>query len=620
MANTKIITLDWNTTALTVYTIVVRSSDSNRMASADGTFSIAAPTTAGAYNTLAEDGGIKGRYALSEARTVWTDGRYTFAIYKQNGGSPAPVSDVIIGTGEMDIVSDLEIYPDGSVAAIKTKTDFLPSATAGSAGGVFIAGTNAATTINTALTANITGNVTGNLSGSVGSVTGAVGSVTGSVNSVTTGVTVTTNNDKTGYALSAASVQAVWDALTSAFVTTGSIGKKLANWVLGTDSKVLLSSDAQTSVVIPTVTTVTTVTNDVGITQTAADKVWNSAARTLTSFGTLIVDIWAYSTRTLTAFSTTLAQSVWDVLDSAIVVASSIGIRNKTNIDATVSTRATQTSVNSIPTNPLLTTDSRLNDLDASISSRLATAGYTAPDNANIGVIAGKLPTGYIMGSAVVTSKDGTIDTILTDVVAIKAKTDLLPAGTGANQVILQVYLTATTTPVADVTVKILNSTQTLVIASGTTDVLGQFTTGLDNGTYKIRYRKAGYNFTFPETLVVTTNMTQINYATGGDIVITPPSTVNTCRVYEWCFAADDTVALATVTPQAKIVALPYDFNGKLHTGSVIPYSYNPATGLLYWDIVYGAQVAFTITELGVIETKTIPSVTTRRLSSITYP
>lgn len=85
-------------------------------------------------------------------------------------------------------------------AAIKTKTDYLPSATAGAAGGVFIAGSNAATSITTALTANITGN----LSGSVGSVTGAVGSVTGAVGSVTAGVTVTTNNDKTGYALTQA--------------------------------------------------------------------------------------------------------------------------------------------------------------------------------------------------------------------------------------------------------------------------------------------------------------------------------------------------------------------------------------------------------------------------------
>lgn len=53
-----------------------------------------------------------------------------------------------------------------NISAIKTKTDFLPSATAGAAGGVFIAGSNAATTVN----------FTGNLSGSVGSVTGLTAS------------------------------------------------------------------------------------------------------------------------------------------------------------------------------------------------------------------------------------------------------------------------------------------------------------------------------------------------------------------------------------------------------------------------------------------------------------
>lgn len=51
---------------------------------------------------------------------------------------------------------------------------------------------------------SVTGNVGGNVTGSVGSVVGAVGSVTA-------GVTVTTNNDKTGYALSTAGVDAILD-------------------------------------------------------------------------------------------------------------------------------------------------------------------------------------------------------------------------------------------------------------------------------------------------------------------------------------------------------------------------------------------------------------------------
>ncbi|MFZ2937668.1 MAG: hypothetical protein WA066_03065 [Candidatus Omnitrophota bacterium] len=56
----------------------------------------------------------------------------------------------------------------------------------------------------------------------------------GTITSVTAGVTVTTNNDKTGYGLSATAIQAIWDALTSALTTVGSIGKKLADWIVGT--------------------------------------------------------------------------------------------------------------------------------------------------------------------------------------------------------------------------------------------------------------------------------------------------------------------------------------------------------------------------------------------------
>lgn len=47
--------------------------------------------------------------------------------------------------------------------------------------------------------------------------------------------------------LSAAGVQAIWDALTSALTTANSIGKKLADWVLGSDDKVEVSADAHSS-------------------------------------------------------------------------------------------------------------------------------------------------------------------------------------------------------------------------------------------------------------------------------------------------------------------------------------------------------------------------------------
>lgn len=119
---------------------------------------------------------------------------------------------------------------DFTVAGSVGKSVYTSGNIPGAAGGHFIAGTNAATTITTALTTTFTGNLTGSVgsvTGAVGSVTGAVGSVTGAVGSVTAGVTVTTNNDKTGYGLSAAAVQAIWDALTSALTTVNSIGKLL---------------------------------------------------------------------------------------------------------------------------------------------------------------------------------------------------------------------------------------------------------------------------------------------------------------------------------------------------------------------------------------------------------
>lgn len=52
---------------------------------------------------------------------------------------------------------------------------------------------------------------------------------------------------------------AVWNRLLTSLSTAGSIGKKLADWVLGSDSKVLLSADSQAGVTIPNVTSVATV-------------------------------------------------------------------------------------------------------------------------------------------------------------------------------------------------------------------------------------------------------------------------------------------------------------------------------------------------------------------------
>lgn len=73
--------------------------------------------------------------------------------------------------------------------------------------------------------------------------------------------------------LTASAVQAIWDALTSALTTVGSIGKLLVDNVNAT-----ISSRSSHS---------------------AAD-VWAAGTRTLTSFGTLAADVWTAVTRSLT--------------------------------------------------------------------------------------------------------------------------------------------------------------------------------------------------------------------------------------------------------------------------------------------------------------------------------
>lgn len=64
----------------------------------------------------------------------------------------------------------------------------------------------------------------------------------GAVASVTAPVTVGANNDKTGYALSSAGIQAIWDALTSALTTVGSVGKLLVDNINATISSRLATS------------------------------------------------------------------------------------------------------------------------------------------------------------------------------------------------------------------------------------------------------------------------------------------------------------------------------------------------------------------------------------------
>ena len=102
-----------------------------------------------------------------------------------------------------------------------------------------------------------------------------------------------------------------------------------------------------------------------------ASAVWDQLKSAHTGAGTFGQSLQAnvdVNTSTLAPVATALSTAQWTNARAS----------NLDNLDATVSSRATQTSVSAIPTNPLLTTDGRLNNLDATISSRASQTSVNA--------------------------------------------------------------------------------------------------------------------------------------------------------------------------------------------------------------------------------------------------
>jgi hypothetical protein len=108
-------------TGNTLYGIITRMIDGYRINDADGTFTNA---PADPYISFTEDAVLKSSYSLSESRSAWDDGLYIITIYRQASVSPSPVGDLLIGSVEIYIKSDLEVVVDISTSSIKTDVAF----------------------------------------------------------------------------------------------------------------------------------------------------------------------------------------------------------------------------------------------------------------------------------------------------------------------------------------------------------------------------------------------------------------------------------------------------------------------------------------------------------------
>lgn len=203
------------------------------------------------------DGGTQAVGSVSSGACTHEGNGFHTYVPAQAETNYAHVAFTFIGTGA--VPATVQVYTSfpqtvdnaTNISAIKTKTDYLPSATAGAAGGIFIAGSNAATTVN----------FTGSLSGSVGSVTAAI-----------TLPTIPTNwISATGIASS---------AITSAKIASGAItSTQIAANAIGASQ---IASDAITAAKIAA--------DAIGASELAADAateiataVWAAAVRTLTA-------------------------------------------------------------------------------------------------------------------------------------------------------------------------------------------------------------------------------------------------------------------------------------------------------------------------------------------------
>lgn len=261
-------------------------------------------------------------------------------------------------------------------------------------------------------------------------------------------VTVGTNDDKTGYALSVSGVAAIWDALTSGIVTAGSIGKRIIDYLTGDIfTRIGASGSGLTAIGDTRLANLDATVSSrlASASYSAPPSAATVASQVRTELGTELgmIDA-AVSTRSVAGDAMTLTTgertAVANEVESQIIneadaekvltaitdkiasvnpslgdlTLSAIALQVRTElatelgrIDVAISTRLATSGYTAPPSAAQNATAVRtelsteLANLDAAISSRLATAGYTAPDNASIAAIlidTNELQTDWVNG------------------------------------------------------------------------------------------------------------------------------------------------------------------------------------------------------------------------------
>jgi len=214
----------------------------------------------------------------------------------------------------------------------------------------------------------------------------------------------------------------------------------------------------------------------------------------------------------------------------------------------------------------------------------------------------------------------GTTSSILNE---IEDKIDLILAtievSEGARLLEISIVRAGTSTPIAGVFVALYPASSDVLISTGKSNISGELSFSMDDGSYRLVCYKIGYSFTNPTLVTIAGNDTiEIE---GDALAIESPIPGSSCRVYEYLYDLSGITPLAEerVVGNATAYVTPFDFNeDRLVEVEAVEGTYDESTGLIYWDIAQGATVSFRIPVVGISKTVLIPDESSARLYDLT--
>jgi hypothetical protein len=154
-------------------------------------------------------------------------------------------------------------------------------------------------------------------------------------------------------------------------------------------------------------------------------------------------------------------------------------------------------------------------------------------------------------------------------------------AGSGVNSVVIRCKDSSDSSALAFAQIQVLDSTESSTIGLLTSDSQGRGFFALDNGVYRVRLYKPGWQFVVPETLIVAGDEDRTYYGQAFDPGMPPQASL--CRVYGWIYDINDQPMVGTKI-EAGIKTVPLRYQNLL----ISPYYKSTITdmqGFWYLDL-----------------------------------